>query len=1202
MNKDLSYIPQDFDSVKLRLASAEKILEWSSGEITRAETINYRTQKPEHDGLFCEKVFGPVKDWECHCGKYRRIRYKGIVCDRCGVEVTRSNVRRHRMGHIKLIAPVTHIWFLRGGGSSRIAMILGLSINQIERVVYFADYIITKVNDDARNQTFKDMESEYKRKRKTLEAEDIKTKELKEKIKQLEDAYDLAKSELNGLQRMTVISEAEYRNLSIKYGQVFEAGMGAESIQSLLSQIDLKKLQVKLQEDLLGKKTEAPRKKLIRRLMLIDNLTKSGVRPEWMCMNVVPVIPPDLRPMVPLDGGRYATSDLNDLYRRVINRNNRLKKLTDLSAPEVITRNEKRMLQEAVDSLMDNQARKGQAVQASTGQMRLLKSLSDNLKGKQGRFRQNLLGKRVDYSGRSVIVAGPNLKLYECGIPKVMALELFKPFVINKLIERGKAHNVRSASRYIDMGVDDVWAVLEDVIKKKFVLLNRAPTLHRLGIQAFRPVLVEDKAIHLHPLVCTAYNADFDGDQMAVHVPLTKMAEWEAEHLMLSSNNLLKPASGQPIVGPSKEMILGCYYLTKEVKQERKSEEMKLFSGKEEAKTAFDLDEIGLHEMLKVHINEEVFETTVGRIIFNEIFPKNYPFQNRVFTNKAIKIEIKLILDEYGEAAVVTMVDAIKDISYEYATISGNSVAISDLQVPEAREGIIKDADNFVKEVETLHEKGLLTRDERYTKLIEIWTEAKAKLDVAVKDTYPKENPLYDQVASETQGWPVMSLLVGMKGLVADTAGRLIELPIRDNFKRGYDVMEFFTSTHGTRKGYADTALKTSSSGYLTRRMVDVCQEIVVTENDCMDEEGFKIELDASEDAEERFRANLEGMNALKEVKDKKGNTIVEAGGLITSQKVDVILEASIKIIEIRSVLSCKTRYGVCQKCYGVDLGRNNVVELGQAVGIIAAQSLGEPGTQLTMRTRHLGMGKQKAGKDIVQGLPRVDEIMEARNPKNVSIISPVTGKVKVRNSSENKEVKIVEIISTDKRKEDIKFEISEDEIILVDNGDLISQGDQITEGSINLKEMFKEAGFEKTANYIINEIQKIYGSQGEVVSGKHVGILVRQMFSRYKIVDSGDTELVVGDVITHDRLLEANDHVKSLRKQDAKAEQQVLGISAASLATDSFLSAASFMETSKVLIKAAVTGKKDKLKGLKENVIIGKLIPAGTGFRHAKQ
>lgn len=714
MKRDLSYIPPDFDSVKIKLASPEKVMEWSNGEITRAETINYRTQKPEHDGLFCEKVFGPVKDWECHCGKYRRIRYKGIICDRCGVEVTRSNVRRHRMGHIKLVTPVTHIWFLRGGGSSKIAMILGLSVNQLERVVYFADYIVTKVNEELRAQAFKDMESEFKRKRKALEnekptsAEATKVKkgkvaekdkkDLEEKIKKLEDAYDLARSELGGIKRLMVMSEADYRTLSMKYGQVFEAGMGAESVKFLLEQIDLKKLQAKLHKDLKEKKTRSKtsmtRKKLIRRLMLIENLINSGVRPNWMCLNIIPVIPPDLRPMVPLDGGRYATADINDLYRRVINRNNRLKKLLDLGAPEVITRNEKRMLQEAVDSLMDNQARKGQAVQASTGQMRLLKSLADNLKGKQGRFRQNLLGKRVDYSGRSVIVAGPNLRLHECGLPKVMALELFKPFVIHMLIERGRAHNVRSANRYIETGADEVWEVLEEVIQDKYVLLNRAPTLHRLGIQAFKPHLVEDKAVHLHPLVCPAYNADFDGDQMAVHVPLTKMAVKEARELMLASTNLLKPSSGQPIVGPSKEMILGCYYLTKMSKKEAaRKDNIKSFASPVDAQLAFDIEEIKLQEKIKVRVKGKLYDTTIGRVIFQQVFPEDYPFQNETFTKKKVSREIKRVLDDYGEKDVVKMVDAIKDLSYEYATISGNTLSMSDLVAPETREDIIKESE-----------------------------------------------------------------------------------------------------------------------------------------------------------------------------------------------------------------------------------------------------------------------------------------------------------------------------------------------------------------------------------------------------------------------------------------------------------------------------------------------------------------------------
>jgi len=1183
----------DFTTIKLRLASPEKILSWSHGEVLKPETVNYRTQKPEKDGLFCERIFGPTKDYQCYCGKYKRIRYKGIICDKCGVEVTRASVRRERMGHIKLAVPVAHIWFLRGV-PSRTGLLLNLSVEDLEKIVYFASYIITGIDEKARKDALAQIEREYRTKIKNKKS---KIKNKKEKIlKDLKAMRDKARQELMGLHKFQILSEVEYHNLSLKYGQVFEAGIGAEAIRRLLAQIDLneeirKQVKKKVKESHStgetqesGKKSTSSRE--LKRFRLLQGMLRADVRPEWMCPTVLPVIPSDLRPLVSLDGGRFATSDLNDLYRRVINRNNRLKRLIELKAPEVIKRNEKRMLQEAVDALIDNGARRGQAVKASTGQKRLLKSLADMLKGKQGRFRQNLLGKRVDYSARSVIVVGPELELSQCGLPKEIALELFRPFIINRLVETNLASNVRSAGKLIEEREEVVWDILEEIIGKHLVLLNRAPTLHRLGIQAFKPVLIEGKAIQIHPLVCSAFNADFDGDQMAVHLPLSREAQREAAEIMLSARNLLKPATGEPITFPTKDIVLGCYWITKT--QKGLLGEGKIFPNREEAILAYQFGQVHLKTKIKVRLAGSIIETCVGRIIFNETLPKGLRFINQTMNQKRLKNLIAEVLENYGEEITTATLDKIKKLGFKYVTCSGISWGINDLHVPRGKKELIEEAEGKVEAVKNQYEKGLLSEPERKTKIIEIWEETRGKVAELVRNAFREDEPVFSMVDSGARGsWSVITQMMGMRGLMVNPAGETIELPVKSSFKEGLNILEYFISTHGARKGLADTALRTSKAGYLTRRLVDVAQDVVVREKDCGDTDGTEIFREDEEDLGISFATRLIGRVAAQDLKVKE-KLVVKRGKIISPREAHLIDKAGLNIVRVHSVTSCKTRRGVCQKCYGFNLGRNKLVEIGEAVGVVTAQAIGEPGTQLTMRTFHTG--GVAGGGDITQGLPRVEEIFEARTPKGKAVISHVDGEV--LDVVEVKGQKIVKIVSKGQIKE---YEIPRRAACWVKKGDRIYRGKQLCEGHVDLKELFKVAGKEALARYILREIQAIYSSQGINISDKHIEVIVRKMLSFLRVKDSGDTNLIPGSIVEKAYFEEENQKTK---KKKAQGEPLILGITKASLSTESFLSAASFQQTARVLIDAAVMGKVDRLRGLKENVIIGKLIPAGTGFK----
>ncbi len=1271
---------QEFEAIRLKLASPDEIHEWSFGEITRPETINYRTQKPEKDGLFCEKIFGPSKDWECYCGKYKRIRYKGIVCDKCGVEVTRSIVRRERMGHIELAVPVSHIWFLRGV-PSKVGLMLDMSVQTLEKVVYFANFVITEVNDELKEQTLKQIDDEAGQKKNMIKGEfsnqvsNLKQKKQQalqaakndkskvkaeseaeqeminlavmrdERIKDLEEAVDLAKKELKDLKPLQVISESKYQDLAIKYGHVFEASIGAEAIKELLTAIDLEAKIKELEEDITTA-SKNQKSRLIRRLKLFKNLKKNDIKPDSMILTVLPVIPPDLRPMVQLDGGRFAASDLNDLYRRVINRNNRLKRLKDLNAPEVIQRNEKRMLQEAVDALIDNSARHGKTVTASTGQKRMLKSLADMLKGKQGRFRQNLLGKRVDYSGRSVIVVGPHLKLHQCGLPKKMALELFKPFVISKLIEREYVYNVRSANRFIESGRPEIWDILEEIIAKAHVLLNRAPTLHRLGIQAFQPILIEGKAIQVHPLVCPAFNADFDGDQMAVHVPLTEAAKKEAAELMLSSKNLLKPATGEPVVTPSQDIVLGSYYMTQFEEDNKKDKELQAFSSTEEALMSYRLENISLRQRIKIRIKKKLIISSVGRIIFNQIVPEDQWFVNDLVGKKELKKIIAICFSTQGQDRTVQLLDDVKDLCIKYVTKSGLSWGMSDTSVPEYKNKAINKASAKVEDIQGQYEMGLLTDEERRARAIEIWTQVKNDITEHIEEGLDKKSSTFQMIDSGARGsWGQLTQVMGMKGLVINPAGDTMELPVKTCFREGLDVLEYFISTHGTRKGLSDTALRTASAGYLTRRLVDVAQDVVVAEEDCGTKEGLVLTKKESEEMGENLAERVWGRTLSEDVVNPKTKKVVlKTGEVVDQEKMEALKKLDLDEISIRSVMTCHTNRGTCQKCYGFDLGYNEMVKIGTAAGIIAAQSIGEPGTQLTMRTFHTG---GVAGKDITQGLPRVEELFEARGIKRSAVLSDLEGKVdeivennkqktvrlrhvadmettyKINSKFEVKvkdtsAVKQGDILFTDKDGQDMPancdgiITLTKKEVVLkgqkeqieeylipvgfslwVKEGDAIKKGDQLCEGSINLAELYEHKGKDAVQKYILKEIQYIYSSQGQKLNDKHVEVIIRQMFSRHLITESGDTEFSDGELITSDQLREANTGVKT----KAETDNVLLGITKASLSTDSFLSAASFQETARVLIDAAVTGKVDKLRGLKENVIIGKMIPVGKGF-----
>ena len=1156
-NKEVKDELEIFNKLKVGLASDDKIREWSKGEVKKPETINYRTLKPEKDGLFCEKIFGPTKDWECHCGKYKRVRYKGIICDRCGVEVTKSKVRRERMGHIELAAPVAHIWYFKGI-PSRIALVLDISPRSLEKVIYFASYIV----------------------------------------------LDKGTSDLTKCQ---ILTEKEYREAEEKFGKgSFVAKMGAEAIRTLLQEVDIEKLSAKLKKEI-EKASEQKRVKLIKRLDTVESFRLSGNKPEWMIMSVIPVIPPELRPMVQLDGGRFATSDLNDLYRRVINRNNRLKRLLELGAPEIIVRNEKRMLQESVDALIDN-GRRGRPVTGAGN--RALKSLSDMLKGKQGRFRQNLLGKRVDYSGRSVIVVGPELKIYQCGLPKEMAIELFKPFVMKELVGRGLAHNIKNAKRMVEKLRPEVWDILEEVITDHPVMLNRAPTLHRLGIQAFEPVLVEGRAIKLHPLVCTAFNADFDGDQMAVHVPLSPEAQAEARYLMLSVNNLLKPQDGKPVTVPTQDMILGSYYLTMQIDGE-KGEGM-YFKDVDEALLAYQNGDVGLHAKIKVRVTKEIdgekktktIVATVGRLIYNEEIPQDLGFVDRTDPEKEFDLEIDFAvmkknlgtiiakcIDKHGLNRSAELLDYIKALGYKYATKGAFTVSVHDVAVPKAKKKILADSEKQVEEVWKQYKRGLITEDERYSSIIKIWEKATNDVTDAMKDNFDELNPIYMMAQSGARGnMNQLRQIAGMRGLMANTSGKAVEIPIRSCFREGLDVLEYFISSHGARKGLADTALRTADSGYLTRRLVDVAQDIIVREHDCGTTEGIEIEdIKDGNQIIEKLHERLIGRYALHDiVNPTTGELIVDNDTLITPDIADKIINAGINKVEVRSVLECKTKHGVCAKCYGMGLATRKEVNIGEAVGIIAAQSIGEPGTQLTMRTFHTG---GVAGGDITQGLPRVEELFEARKPKGLAVISEIDGTVKIEEVKKRKEVTVT---SKDNSK---TYVISFGSKLKVKEGDQIKAGDPITEGSINPNEILDIKGPEGVYNYLTSEVQKVYRNQGVDINDKHIEVIGRQMLKRIRVDDNGDTSMFAGSLVDIHEFNEENEKIKEKGLRPATGTRALLGITKASLATESFLSAASFQETTRVLTEAAIKGKVDSLIGLKENVIIGKLIPAGTGM-----
>lgn len=1189
---------RDFSVIGIRLASPERIIDWSYGEVTKPETINYRTQRSERGGLFDERIFGPEKDYECYCGKYRRIRYKNIICEKCGVEVTRSIVRRERMGHIELATPVAHIWFLRSI-PTRIGTILGLSIAELEKVVYFAGYIIVKVKDDEKVRMLRELDQEYKTKTKTL-----KTQEDKDILKsQLVEV----RKEIESIRVGKVLDEANYHRFSLKYGTAFTADIGAEALYNMCRGIDLEALEKNLNTALLTVSV-TERTKLQKRVNLVKSMRRAGIRPEWMFVTVLPVIPPGLRPMVALDGGRHATSDINDLYRRVINRNNRLRKLKELGAPEVILRNEKRILQEAIDALIDNSIRKGSTESAlSQGQRRPLKSLSDMLKGKQGRFRQNLLGKRVDYSGRSVIVVGPELRLDQCGLPKHMALELFRPFVIAKLLSDELAFNIRGANRLIDEGISEVWAILEEVIADKYVLLNRAPTLHRLGIQAFRPVLIEGNAIQVHPLVCSAFNADFDGDQMAVHVPLSVAAQKEARELMASNKNIMKPGNGEPVVSAKLlDIVLGCYWMTKIIPGAQGEGEA--FPSPNSAITAHDFGRIDFRAKVKVlgtdkpkyqEFKGELFETSVGRILFNSVLPEDYAFVNQELTMKDISRLVDDLIDRYGTDGVVTILDKMKNVGFRYATRSGTTWGIEDLPEVVEKPDIIAAATTHVESITENFNRGLLSDDERYRMTIETWQGAKNKIEELVPKSLNKNGSVYDLLTSKARGSiSNLSQMAGMKGLIVNTASQTIDFPIIPSYREGLSPLEYFVTTHGARKGLADTALQTAKAGYLTRKMVDVAQDIIILADDCGDKEGRRYSTENISGFDTGIGSSIEGKVVAKDIKDKDGTVLFKRGHLLLRRETKGIEDAGITEVFMRSPLSCKILRGICQECYGLDLGRNKKVKRGEAVGIVAAQAIGEPGTQLTMRTFHAG-GIASAGGDITTGLPRVEEIFERRAPKVAALVSAVAGEV-VEIKVEGKERTIVILSDAPTGKKDggsKEYLVPQFRTPLVKKGDVVEKGTLLTDGLANLEELFKVAGKEKTENYILNEVKKVYELQGASISRKHIEVIIRKMFSRRKVKESGDTQFLVGEVVETEELFNENKIVEDRNGQAAVTETILLGISEVALSTTSFLSAASFQNTTRVLIENVLSGKTDRLRGLKENVIIGRLIPAGTGL-----
>ena len=1204
-----------FDKIKIGLASPEKIREWSRGEVTKPETINYRTLKPEKDGLFCEKIFGPSKDWECHCGKYKKIRYKGVVCDRCGVEVTKASVRRERMGSVELATPVSHIWYFKGI-PSRMGLILDISPRVLEKVLYFASYIV---------------------------------------LDPMETTLDYKQ----------VLSEKEFREAYEEFGGKFRVGMGAEAIKELLMDIDVEKEAEQLKSELF-EATGQKKAKIVKRLEVFEAFRNSGNKPEWMILDVIPVIPPDLRPMVQLDGGRFATSDLNDLYRRIINRNNRLKRLLELGAPEIIVRNEKRMLQEAVDALIDN-GRRGRPVTGPGN--RALKSLSDMLKGKQGRFRQNLLGKRVDYSGRSVIVVGPELKIYQCGLPKEMAIELFKPFVMKELVANGTAHNIKSAKKMVERLQTEVWDVLEDVIKEHPVMLNRAPTLHRLGIQAFEPILVEGKAIKLHPLVCTAFNADFDGDQMAVHLPLSVEAQAECRFLLLSPNNLLKPSDGAPVAVPSQDMVLGIYYLTMDRMVDHSKEEeiastvaedAPIYDTDEEIKEALDKGIIGAHDMIKYHADDRVvicepidalghsfsdinqailayenkeislhqrikvkrtvfngegkevtgiIDTTLGRCLFNEILPQDLGFAKRENDEDYLKLEVDFhvgkkqlkqilekVINNHGATKTAEVLDNIKAMGYKFSTRAAMTVSISDMTVPESKKQILADAEHTVDEITKHYRRGFLTDEERYKEVIETWQAADNELTTALLSGLDKYNNIFMMADSGARGSDKqIKQLAGMRGLMADTTGKTIELPIKSNFREGLDVLEYFISAHGARKGMSDTALRTADSGYLTRRLVDVSQDLIIRDVDCCEGKAIPFmeieDLVDGNEVIESLEERITGRTAAETMYDAEGNMIVKANHMITPKRAARIVATGVKSVKIRTILTCKSHVGVCAKCYGANMATGQRVQVGEAVGIIAAQSIGEPGTQLTMRTFHTG---GVAGDDITQGLPRVEELFEARKPKGLAIIAEFGGVAEIKETKKKREI----IVTNPETGESKAYLIPYGSKIKILDGAVLEAGDELTEGSINPHDLLKIKGLRAVQDYMIREVQRVYRLQGVEINDKHVEVIVRQMLKKIKVDTAGDSEFLPGTTVEVLDFNEVNEQLEEEGKEPATGTQIMLGITKASLATSSFLSAASFQETTRVLTEAAINGKVDPLVGLKENVIIGKLIPAGTGMK----
>ncbi|HRH30592.1 MAG TPA: DNA-directed RNA polymerase subunit beta' [Candidatus Paceibacterota bacterium] len=1187
----------NFDFMTLKLASPERIKAWSYGEVTKPETINYRTGRSERGGLFDERVFGPEKDYECYCGKYRRIRYKDIVCEKCGVEVTQSIVRRERMGHIELASPVAHIWFLRGV-PSRMALLLGVSVTDLEKVVYFAGYIITKVFESEKKEIEKMLENEYKNKVKSAVDEDTKER--------LKDLLLSAKKELNEIQVGKVLNESAYHHVSLRYGTAFEASIGGEAIYNIFKGMDLEREKENTQKAL-ETAGSAEREKLERRLGLLRSMIYSKIRPEWMFMTVIPVIPPALRPMVALDGNRHATSDVNDLYRRVINRNNRLKKLKEIGAPDVILRNEKRIMQEAVDALIDNSiSAGGDAPAMSQSQRRALKSLADNLKSKQGLFRANLLGKRVDYSGRSVIVVGPQLKLSQCGLPKHMALELFRPFVVSKILERDLAFSkhIRAANKLIEEGTPEVWAILEEVIIGKRVLLNRAPTLHRLGIQAFQPVLIEGNAIQLHPLVCPAFNADFDGDQMAVHVPLSVEAQKEARELMSANKNLFKPQNGDPIVLPRMEMVAGVFWLTKEMAGEKG--EGKYYASPNLAILSYEYGDVSLQAKIKVigtdkkkyeKFEGKIFETTVGRLLFNSILPTDFSFVNEQMTSKRLSALVDEIIFHYGIDETPQILDKIKEFGFKYSTFSGISWGIDNVKVPEQKVAIVKDSRGKEKEIISQYDEGLLSEKEKYQKIIEIWEIAKKEIEKYIPETLDPRGSTYDLIISGARA--TMGSLVqmaGMKGLIQDTQGRIIPFPVIPSYTEGLSPIEYFITTHGSRKGLADTALNTARAGYLTRRLVNVAQDVTVTELDCKTKNGKTMRGENLSGIEISLAKNIRGRVLLADVKDKEGNVIFKKGHLVSKDDSEIIQKSGVEEVQVRTPLTCESLHGVCQACYGMDLGRNHIAALGEAVGIVAAQAIGEPGTQLTLRTFHSG---GVAGVDITAGLPRIEEIFDARTIKNAAVIAHEDGIVQeVIDTQKEKKIIILANPRGAKKASVEEYEVPMTRKIIVSRGQNITQGMLMTDGSASLQELFKYAGMEETEEYIIREIRKVYELQSASIARKHIEVIIRQMFSRVKIVEAGDTMFPVGEVVEKVEFIDENNRIKAEGGREAKGGPVLLGITQVSLTSASWLSSASFQNTNRMLIDNAVRGGVERLRGLNENVIVGRLIPAGTGFK----